>query len=414
MPVTDLVLATGLLLFSGFVLGRFAGQVGLPRITGYLLAGMLLNPHLWPVLPENFDLITSPVTDICLAFITFEIGSELEWGRIKKAGTRVLALTVGESLGAWLAVLVGLLLAGWAGLEFDGVPAALLPPFALMVAALAAPTDPTATLAVKHEYRARGPVSETITEVAAFDDLMGILLFSIGMHAATAWMGGDLEGLWVVIQEPVRSIAGALLMGALAGAAFIFFSKAVETRAEGGYIVLLLAVLALAFGGARLWQLDSVLATMTAGVVVGNFHPHRALLMQIIGRYTEELVFVFFFTLGSTHLDPSLALHMMGLAVAYAALRALGKTGGFGLVGKILRLPPKVRRLTPLGLIPQGGIVIGLALSVQQSGRFPQFADVLLAVVMAATLIHEFVGPILARTALRRAGETRESNDSHT
>ncbi len=410
MAVSDLVLATGLLLFTGFVLGRFAVKAGLPRITGYIFAGLLLNPHLWPVLPQNFDLITSPVTDICLAFITFEIGAELEWDRIKKAGPKVLALTVGESLGAWLAVLAGLLLAGWAGLAFDGVPAALLPPFALMVAALAAPTDPTATLAVKHEYRARGPVSETITEVAAFDDLMGILLFSIGMHAASAWTGGDFEGLWAVVREPARSISGALAVGVVAGAAFTFFSRAVEARAEGGYIVLLLAVLALAFGVARVWQLDSVLATMTAGVVVGNFHPHRRLLMQIIGRYTEELVFVFFFTLGSTHLDPWLALQMIGLAVGYAALRALGKMGGFGLVGRVLRLPPKVGRLAPLGLIPQGGIVIGLALSVQQSGRFPQFADVLLAVVMAATLIHEFVGPILARTALRRAGETRESH----
>ncbi len=408
MWVSDLVLATGLLLLTGFVLGRLVQRAGLPSITGYIFAGLLLNPHVFPVLPQNFDVITSPITDICLAFITFEIGSELEWERIRRAGSKVLALTAGESLGAWLCVLVGLLVIGALDGSLPGIAGQALVPFAFVMASLAAPTDPSATLAVRHEYRARGPVSDTIAEVAAFDDLAGIVLFSIGTHVAAVWLGvADGTG-WAVVWEPLRAIGGAAGIGLLAGVAFIWLGRVVGTRAEGGYIVLLLAVLALAYGLARVAGFDSVLATMTIGVVTGNFHPHRELLLQMIQRYTEELVFVFFFTLGATHLDPTIALHMLPLAAGFVALRAAGKFGGFSMVGRLTSVHGKVRRLAPLGLLPQGGIVIGLALSVQQNPAFESFSQVLLSVVMAATILHEVIGPIVTRMALRKAGEIHQ------
>ncbi len=407
MAISDLLSAIGILLFSGFLAGRLVRRVGLPAVTGYILAGLVLNPRVWPLLPARIDVLTQPVTDICLAFITFEIGSELKYSRLRKAGARVLGLTLGESLGAWLVVALGLMGLGWAGwLEVGGVAAQALIPLVWVLASLAAPTDPTATLAVRHEYRARGPVSDTITEVAAFDDLMGIVLFAIGTHVAGMWLGNEVRG-WQFVWEPTWAIGGAVAWGAVAGGGFIFFSRLLGARAEGGYIVLLLAFLAMAFGLAGGWGLDSVLVTMTMGMVVGNFHPHRRLLMQIIERYTEELVFVCFFTLGATHLDPVMASKIFPLAGLYVFLRALGKIGGFAMAGRMAGVSHKVLRWAPWGLLPQGGIVVGLALSLQRDPLFADFAQVLLAVVMAATIFHEIVGPLLAKAALSGAGEMR-------
>ncbi len=105
------------------------------------------------------------------------------------------------------------------------------------------------------------------------------------------------------------------------------------------------------------------------------------------------------------HLDLSLAAKMLPWASVYVLLRAVGKLSGFRLVAMGEGLDSKVRTWAPLGLIPQEGIVIGLALAVQQNVRFAAFGDQLLAVVMAATVIHELVGSLLARFALQKAGE---------
>ena len=51
------------------------------------------------------------------------------------------------------------------------------------------------------------------------------------------------------------------------------------------------------------------------------------------------------------------------------------------------------------------GIVIGLALALNRYDSFSEFFDLLLAVVMGATVIHELVGPLLAKQALTKAGE---------
>jgi len=56
-------------------------------------------------------------------------------------------------------------------------------------------------------------------------------------------------------------------------------------------------------------------------------------------------------------------------------------------------------------LIPQGGIVIGLALLIRQNSAFSSFSDIVISIVIGATVIHEFVGPIFAKLALMKAGE---------
>ena len=54
-------------------------------------------------------------------------------------------------------------------------------------------------------------------------------------------------------------------------------------------------------------------------------------------------------------------------------------------------------------LMPQAGVALGMALVATQ--RFPQLSDVILPVVIGATVLFEVVGPVLTRQALVRMGE---------
>ena len=100
-------LIIGLILTTGFVMGELVQLVRLPRITGYILGGILLNPQILPVIPTTFTAHTDLVTDISLSFITFSVGGSLLAGRLKEMGRAIVAMTLFEAEFAMLAVVAG-------------------------------------------------------------------------------------------------------------------------------------------------------------------------------------------------------------------------------------------------------------------------------------------------------------------
>ena len=70
------IIVFGIIIITGFVFGEIVAQVKLPKVTGYILAGILLNPGLFNFIPDDFISHTGLITNISLSVITFlvEIG----------------------------------------------------------------------------------------------------------------------------------------------------------------------------------------------------------------------------------------------------------------------------------------------------------------------------------------------------
>ena len=68
---------TGIILGAGFVFGELARLVRLPKVTGYILAGICINPQILPLIPADFSTHTNLVTNVALSFITFSVGGTL-------------------------------------------------------------------------------------------------------------------------------------------------------------------------------------------------------------------------------------------------------------------------------------------------------------------------------------------------
>jgi len=402
----DSILIVGLILFVGFVMGEVAEKVHLPKISGYILAGILLNPRLLPIVPEPFTEHTDLITDIALAFITFSVGGTLLVSRIKKLG-RVIALTAFFEAELALVFVIG----GFIGVQvlFGGgvsqLQAGLLIPLSVLLGALALPTDPSATLAVTHEYKARGEVSSTVMGVAAFDDALGIINTSLCIAVAKVLLNGSSLHWASTVVDPMLEILGGIILGGVFGLIFNRISGFLKRESEGAVIVIVAATLMLCFGCAKSLGCDELLSTMAMGCVVANRNPVQDKIFQMIERYTEELIFVLFFTLSGMHLMFS-ALHGVVLLILFFVLfRVSGKLCGSWLGSRLAGAPRHVRRYTGLCLIPQGGIVIGLALSMRGMPELSGLADGLIGIVIGAVVIHELLGPVLAKTALVKSGE---------
>lgn len=398
-------LVVGLVLATGFAVGRFAARLGFPTVTGYILAGILLNPGVLPIMPPTFPEHTDLVTNVALAFITFEVGGSLTRARMRKLGATIVSMVFFEAefavIGATLGTLAWL---SWVGTGHLGLSTTQAVAFCVLLGSLASPTDPSATLAVVHEYNARGPVTSAVLGVAAFDDAIGVVNYSLCVALARFLLGGSGSGGHEVLAA-AGEIGGGILVGVGCGLLLNGLASLLSKVSEGGLIVVLLAALSLAFGLARYLHTDELLATMTMGAMVVNTNPAQHRIFTLLQRYTEELVFVLFFTLSGMHLRFSGLGSVAAIIPIYVAGRAAGKLLGAFVGARLSHAAPAVRRCAGMGLIPQGGIVVGLALLMRSDPSFAVFSGPLVNLVIGATLIHEIVGPILSKTALRLAGE---------
>jgi Kef-type K+ transport system membrane component KefB len=396
----------GIMIFTGFLFGEIAQKIRLPKITGYILAGICLNPRLLPLIPESFTKHTEFITNISLAFITFSVGGTLLYSKIKALGKTILAIVLFEAEGAFFMVITGFisvtLLLGIYPVTSWKIT---LLPLSLLLGCLASPTDPSSTLAVTHEYKAQGNVTSTIMGVAAFDDALGIMNYSLAVAGAQLLIAHTDVNLYSALLRSLVMIGGGILLGALFGLVFNWFTILMKGETEGALIVLIFAMLALCFGIAQILQVDELLATMAMGCLVVNFNLKQDTIFKMLERYTEELIFVFFFTLSGMYLNFSVLSGAFLLIVLFVVFRAIGKVGGTVIGASFSKASKEVKHYTALGLLPQGGIVIGLALMINANPAFDTIADSLISIVIGATVIHELIGPIVAKIALQKAGE---------
>jgi Kef-type K+ transport system membrane component KefB len=145
MPQLNTLTYLSILLLAGLLCGRLVKQVKLPNVTGYLIAGIVLGPYVFKVIPSdvigNFDLIS----DIALLFIAFSIGNEFKISFFRRVGLMPIIIAVCEALAAVFIVQGVLIAAG-----FDTA-------FAIVLGAIAAATAPAATIMVIKQYSAKVP-----------------------------------------------------------------------------------------------------------------------------------------------------------------------------------------------------------------------------------------------------------------
>jgi len=401
------LLIVGTIIGAGYLLGELVNRVGLPRVSGYILAGLALNPGVTGVVSLDFVHGTDAMMSVALAILTFAVGGTLAIAPLKELGKGIILIALGEAELAALFVVLGSMVVLPFFLEKEVGFITMVVPLSVLLGTLASPTDPSATLAVLHQYKAKGQVSFTIMATAALDDAIGIINFSVGMVIASFLVahghapGGGISAL----TEPIIEIGGALGLGILSGFGFHYIPHFLHAESDGLLLVLIVALLALCYGVATFFGLDQLLATMTMGMAVVNFKASRDRIFRLLEEYIEPLVFVLFFTISGMLLDVQVLFRYFPLVLFFVLFRSAGKLTGAYLGATLGRAPAKVRRYTGFGLIPQGGIVIGLALVLQRDPAFSDLSSILLSVVIGATVLHELIGPLTSKLAIQKAGE---------
>lgn len=207
----------------------------------------------------------------------------------------------------------------------------------------------------------------------------------------------------------IHHVGGGILIGL--GAAVImgiFLNYSDKIKGEGNWIIITLSLIAMCYGVAAYFEVDELLACMLMGLIVVNTSKNHKLVFGTLERYTEQLIFLFFFVLSGLQLNVQMIPQALLPVIVFVLLRMAGKYTGSYLGAMFVKSESKIKKYTAGGLIPQGGIVIGLVLLLNQYEAFSEFYDILLAVIMGSVIINEIAGPLAARYSLKKAGETSD------
>jgi Kef-type K+ transport system membrane component KefB len=393
-----IALGVGFALIAASILGEVAERLGLPRLSGYLIFGLVCGPYLLNLITAQMARELQFVNGLAIALIALIAGLEINVARLR---SRLAAIaTIGAVTLATMYVGLGVLLwVAWPWLPIAPDAAGLERlSMVLVLTAVVVSFSPTVTIAVIAESRARGPLSELALAVVVLADLALILAFTLVMQLARSIAGSDPDSVGL-LSRLAWEIGGSLAFGALVGSLF-----AVYLRTVGRELTLALLTLCVILStGGQAWHLEPLLAALAAGLVIENVASAPAeILRDAVERSALPVLIVFFAAAGaSLQLDALAAIGAAAVAVALArvATMRLGTHLGLTLAG----ITDDRSQLLWMGLVSQAGVTLGLAILV--ANEFAGWGPAVQTLVVAMIALHELTGPILFKAALTRAGE---------
>lgn len=400
------LLVFGFLVLAAYTVGEIATLVGIPKIVGYLAAGVVFGPSALGTVTTGAAEQLTQVSQLAVALIAFLAGAELRWSEVRERGVLLLKMMSAEltlSFGAVFALLY--LGRGWIPF-FRDIPDLHALVFSLLFAAVAIVHSPAVTMALISETEARGPVARTTLGVVLLSDVAVVLLFSGVMAAARILVPPSGSAAGPSIGALVWEILGALLVGTVIGLAVALYLRFVHRE------LMLFAILVAFFGVeiTTVTHVEMLLTLLAAGFVAENIS--RAGEGEALRHAMERSaapVFVVFFALSGAKIDLGGVAELILFVVPIALVRMGAIWAGTRVGARWAGARGPERRYVWMGLVSQAGVAIGLSSII--AGAYPGVGDALRGLLLALIAVNETVGPILFRRALDVGGETQGSTE---
>ena len=383
---TEVLLTLSIILFSGFILTRLTNTLNMPKVSGYILAGILIGPCCLNFVPKQIIGSMSFVSDLALAFIAFGIGKFFKKEVLLRTGKRIVVITLSEALAA--GVLVTLLLKLIFNLSWD---------FALILGAIATATAPASTMMTINQYKAKGEFVDTLLQIVALDDVVCLLAFSIVSAVINGNAAGSLSAQDILI--PIAYNFLVIGLGIFCG---YFLSRLlIPARSRDNRLILAIAMLLGLSGICAAIDISPLLSCMVFGAFYINLTEDKKLFRQI-NSFTPPVMSIFFIVSGM-NLDLNALSTVGAIGVCYFVIRIIGKYMGTYLSCLLMSTSKEIRNYMGFALIPQAGVAIGLAFLGQRMLP-PETGNLMLTIILSSSVLYEMVGPISAKMALFLSG----------
>lgn len=398
----ETIITLGFLLLAGFLLGSLFPKLHLPKLTGYIIAGILFGPYFLNFLSESSITGLKLIDTLALNIIAFIAGGELKLKHIaehKKSLTytiiaQIFIIIIGVSLTVYL---ISPYIPFLAEQEKEVILAA-----GLLFGTIAVAKSPATAIAVISETRAKGEMTNMLITVTVAIDVLIIILFSMAISAAEIITVPNAQISSVFWLKLLWELAGAILLGVLVGFGVIIYIKYYNKELPL-FLIALAFVLALL---ADITHTDTILICLAAGFVVENYSQRGDSFIQGIEK-GSLIIFIIFFVIAGANLNIEALKEGWLLAMALVLVRIfftyVSTRSGLMFIPTV---PQTVKNLSWAGFISQAGVSLGLALLIEKR-LDNEIGNYVTTIIFATIAINQIIGPIMLKYALSKGGETQ-------
>lgn len=390
-------LAVGFVLLVAFFTGRLFASFKLPRLTGYIAAGIVCGPAVLGLVTQQMVHDMRLANGIAISLIALTAGGEMNLREIRPYVRSIAWITIVAVIGGMFALAGAVyLLRGFLPFFAELTPTQTIA-VALVLGVTISAQSPAVVVALRNEMGSEGPVTRTVLGVVVLADLVVIVCFAVASSIAqgTLGAGGDATS---TAYRVAWELFGSLGIGAVVGLLLTVYLRVVKS----GAALFLLATCVVVAELSGPLHLDTLLVALAAGIFIQNVGRAGDRLLHEIESASLPVYVVFFAVAGATiHIGviPLVAIPAISLVLIRATSFLVGSRIATGLAGS----PPEVRRWAGFGLLPQAGLA--LALSLLFARTFPTFGESASALTLGIVALNELVAPIFFRLALVRSGE---------
>ncbi|MEJ7602432.1 MAG: cation:proton antiporter [Kofleriaceae bacterium] len=391
-------LAFGFLLLTAYFTAKIVSRLGLPKLTGYIIAGVIVGPFVLELVTTEMTGSLKIVSGTASAIIALEAGAELELARIRPVLKTLRALTVLSVLGT-AAAIAGVIYAMRGTFGFlDGLDGDQTLVVCALLGIVLAAKSPAVVMALIAETRAEGPLTSTILASVVVADLCVIICYSIMSAITSAVIGGGLDVIATTLGVS-WALLGSVAFGIVTG---MLIGQFLRSIASGASLFAVMICVVVAEVGTRI-QLDPLIVMLAAGIWLRNFARADPSTLFRDFAAAQLPVFLVFFALAGA------GLHIQELWTAIvpvaiiALVRAASLFVGAKIATAVTGAPPVVTKYVWYGMVPQAGLALALALVLTKS--FPSFGPEAAVILFGVVGLNECIAPILLRLMLVRSGE---------
>lgn len=399
----ETLISLGFILLAAFSFGELTSLLGLPRISGYLIAGIIFGPYSDLIFNTN---LLSIFTDTAISDLKLLNGLAIGLIAISAGGEIVLKELLSEKKVISLIVLfklifiptiitaVILILSPYIPI-FQGLSFNLILIIALFTGILMLATSPAATIAVINETGDRSKLSQLVLNTTVIKDIILVILISLLVAFSNGILNSEIGFNPEAILTGAFEIFFSILAGIVAAYLIILYLKYVKAE----MLIFVLSSVLIISEVSKILHLDILLVFITIGFVVRNFSKCSEDLIEPIKKLSLP-VFVIFFTIAGAGLNLNALILTIQLTILVFALRLILIYSSTKIATKLSNESPAIQNNLWLGFVSQSAMALGFM--IYFSSNISQVEEFIVPISVSIIGVNLLIGPALFKIGIKR------------
>lgn len=380
------LLLFGSLLLLGLIGGHLVSKnPWIPRITGYLLVGIIVGESGLQWLSGDILKVAHIFADIALALVVYQLGRYVDIGWLRYERWLLATVLSGAALCFGFV---------WMALEAFGVAR----PLAMLAGVFAIGTAPGVVMVVVRDLGAEGQLTRRLAAMTALNNLVALVSAYIMLPVVATDVDIPLQTL---LSSTLYSVFGSALLAYLTYRLMMPLARLLG-RERSRQFVLVIAIITLTIGAAHALRLPVVLTMLIFAILSKNLDLQYDLMELEFGVANELFIVMLFATIGASIGIADIVTIGLSVLVLVGARFAAMACSIFAFA-RPARLRWRQAGLLTLGTLPMAEASLGLA---QISAVYPQTAAAVAPLLAGTLIVLELMGPIATQFALIKSGES--------